>query len=90
MTTNTDDKCENMAVIIRYWPGNKPDLICIEHAEDSKKIADAMGFFLHLEPVGYSLVSAMTEFPFRRCCCSKGFSQTVTINDDHKTQDHET
>lgn len=68
------DKCTNMAVIKRYWLGHEPDLVCIEHAEDSKRIADAMGFHLILEPKGFNVDE---EVP--TCSCSAGFSQKVSI-----------
>ena len=61
--------CKNLATIKRYWPGNPPDLICLEHAQDSKRIAEAMGFVLILEPIGYPAGEIPT------CCCSEGFSQ---------------
>ena len=73
----SDEKCENMATIRRHWPGRPPDLVCVDHAQDSKRIATAMGFAITLEPIGYSVgeLTFTTEFP--TCCCSKGFSQTV-------------
>ena len=73
-----NDKCENLASIKRFWPGREPDAVCIEHAQDSKRIADAMGFPLRLEPIGYSVGSPMPE-QFPMCCCSKGFSQTINV-----------
>lgn len=69
------EECKNMAVIKRYWPGNEPDLVCIEHAQDSKRIADAMGFHITLEPnTSFEVVDG--EFP--TCCCTAEFSQEVT------------
>ena len=73
-----NDKCENRAAIRRYWPGSNPDLICVDHAEDSKRIADAMGFPLVLEPIGYSATGGIPdEIP--PCCCDAGYSQKITI-----------
>jgi hypothetical protein len=73
-----EEKCQKLATIRRFWPGSEPDLICVDHAEDSERIADAMGFHLHMEPIGYS-ASAGVPAAFPTCCCSKGFSQTVSI-----------
>lgn len=74
----TDEKCQNIANVRRFWPGEKPDLVCIDHAQDSERIASAMGFHLHLEPVGYSMAGPIPdELP--TCFCSKGFSQTVEV-----------
>jgi len=71
------DKCTNMAVVKRYWPGKEPDLVCIEHAEDSRQIADAMGFYLILEPTSCPANATIPdEIP--TCCCSAGFSQKVS------------
>lgn len=68
------DKCKNMAVIKRFWPGREPDKICVEHAQNSKRVADAMGFHVHFEPIGYSVGEPVPE-DFPTCCCLKGFSQ---------------
>ena len=74
----SNERCENMATIRRFWPGKEPDLVCVDHAQNSKRIAEAMSFHLHLEPIGYSAEGPMqTEFP--TCCCSKGFSQSVIV-----------
>jgi len=74
-----NDKCENTATVRRFWPGNEPDLVCVDHAQDSEKIAAAMGFSVHLEPIGYPAGGPIpTEFP--TCCCDKGFSQTVDVD----------
>ena len=73
---NKKELCTNLAAIKRYWPGNDPDLICIEHAEDSKRVADAMGFHLVLEPIGYKVGELIPE-ELPTCCCTPGFSQTI-------------
>lgn len=71
-----DDRCPNNATVRRFWIGEKPDLVCVDHARDSERIANAMGFHIHLEPIGYSMLQPIPgEFP--KCCCSSGFSQTV-------------
>lgn len=72
-----NERCQNLANVRRYWPGSEPDLVCVDHAMDSERIAKAMGFTLRLEPVGYSVGSLPAEFP--TCCCSKGFSQTIEV-----------
>lgn len=72
-----NDKCTNMAVIKRHWPGSDPDLVCIEHADDSKRVADAMGFRLLLEPISYKPEDTIhNEAP--TCCCTAGFSQKAS------------
>ena len=77
-----DERCENMATIRRHWPGKQPDLVCVDHAQDSEKVADAMGFSVTLEPIGYRVGEMPEEFV---CCCSKGFSQSVTIEENSCT-----
>ena len=71
------ERCESMATIRRFWPGEKPDLLCVDHAQDSEKVASVIGVYVHMEPIGYSLGQIVEEFP--RCCCSKGFSQTCQV-----------
>ncbi len=74
----SDAKCENLAAFRLFWPGSEPDLVCVDHAMDLKRIASAMGFSVHVEPIGYSAAGPIpSEFP--TCCCSAGFSQTVVI-----------
>lgn len=67
-----NDKCPNIATVRRFWPGEEPDCVCAAHAEDSKRIADAMGFYLPLQPLDH-------DDQTLTCCCSKGFSQTVVL-----------
>lgn len=62
-------KCQEPGCIERCWPGRDPDIVCVLHAEDSKKVADAMGFHLPMRPVG----------GINACACSKGRPQAVTI-----------
>lgn len=72
------DKCTNVAAMKRYWPGKHPDLVCIEHAEDSKRVADVMGFYLVLEPSSFAVGDEIPdEMPI--CCCSVRSSQKVSI-----------
>ena len=72
------DKCKEMGAVRRYWPGEEPDTVCILHADDSQKIANAMGFALRLELISYSVGGDIpAEFP--TCACSKGFSQTIEV-----------
>lgn len=63
------EKCQEIATIRRFWPGESPDLICVDHAQDSERIAEAIGFKLHLEPISYPVAGPIvTEFP--TCCCN--------------------
>ena len=74
-----DERCENIATIKRVWAGKPPDAICVEHAQDTQKVAEAMGVYVHLEPIGYSAGDEVpSELPI--CCCSKGFSQKITMS----------
>ncbi len=57
------DRCESIATVRRFWPGNDPDLVCIGHAMDSQRIANAMGFTLVIEPVGNRVGEMPDEFP---------------------------
>ncbi len=65
----------------RFWPGKEPDIVCADHAMDSQKVAEAMGFPLTLVPISYRASYRAGEPPpeFPTCCCSKGFSQTIEI-----------
>ena len=73
-----NDKCQNFATIRRFWPGREPDLICIDHATDSKKISEVMGFYLHFEPISYGSSDVFPNEP-PMCACSAGFSQRVEM-----------
>lgn len=64
------ERCESIATHARFWPGFSPDKVCLAHAEDSQRIGSAMGFVVTIAPL---LANDGNE----RCCCSKGFSQTV-------------
>lgn len=71
-------RCENLAIMRRFWPGRGPDLVCMEHAQDSQRVANAMGFSLFLEPIAYQAGGPIVlDFP--PCCCTAGFSETVHI-----------
>jgi hypothetical protein len=34
-----------------FWPGRPPSFLCDEHKAKALRIAEAMGFDLHVEPV---------------------------------------
>lgn len=72
-------QCSELAVVRRYWPGQEPDLICIEHAMDSKRISEAMGFHLVLEPFGQRVGDEIIE-PWPTCACYEGHPQFVDVN----------
>ncbi len=72
----SDEMCGELGVFRRYWPGEEPDIVCVEHAEDSRKIANAMGFPLVMEPIGYGVSDPVpAEFP--ECACHKGHPQEI-------------
>ena len=79
----TDEKCTNLASIRRFWPGRGPDLICVLHAEDSQKVASALGVSLYIEAIGYG-VGAPVPKEFPTCSCNKGFSTTVQIKSSNE------
>jgi hypothetical protein len=63
---------------MRIWPGDEPDLVCADHAADSQRVAEAMGFHCHCDPAGYK----MSEIPpdeLPMCCYTRDLSQTVVI-----------
>ena len=76
----TNDKCKNVAMVRRSWPGREPDLVCIDHATDTQKIADVMGFYVLMEPLAYNLPGPLPDM-FPLCSCSAGFSQKVEIKE---------
>lgn len=63
--------CEKPAAFRRYWPGREPDLVCEEHAEDSKAIVEALGLRLALEP--------LEGTDWRDCVCTPGRAQRVSV-----------
>lgn len=71
------EKCNNRATFRRFWPGSEPDMVCLDHAVDSKAISQAMGFHLHMEPIGYPDDDEV-ERPM--CCCSKGRVAEVNLD----------
>ncbi len=43
--------CDVDAVARMYWPGHPPTLLCFLHELKAVTLADAMGFYLHVEPL---------------------------------------
>ena len=69
-------RCQELGAVKRYWPGREPDIVCILHATDTKKIADALGIVIPLEMLSYRLGDELPdEEP--KCSCSKGRVQEV-------------
>lgn len=64
--------CEKPAAFRRYWPGKEPDLVCKEHADDSRAIMEALGLKLALEPL-------QGNDWFDDCACTPGRVQRVSI-----------
>ena len=60
------EKCPNVAAFRRYWPGRTPDLVCVEHADDTLAVSRALGSDIHMDPVEGG-----------ECSCSTGRLQRV-------------
>ena len=43
--------CTNDALYRMFWPGGEPIPVCTSCKERASQIADAMGFYLHTEPL---------------------------------------
>ena len=43
--------CDEPASYRIFWPGKPPTYICEPHAEKGKAIANAIGCYVHFEPV---------------------------------------
>lgn len=46
------DKCEAEATFLYTWPGKDQAGVCFEHAVSLKAIANAIGLYLQLIPIG--------------------------------------
>lgn len=49
--TAPEGKCQLPAVTRVFWPGSEPLKFCEAHATTAKRVADAMGLYLHREPL---------------------------------------
>ena len=45
------DKCKNLAMYRYTWPGKEGKLICEDCSKWMQKVADVIGFHLHLIPL---------------------------------------
>ena len=71
-----EDQCTNHAAFKRYWPGEDPDFVSLDHALDSKKIADAMSLHLPMDVLTLIELADLPD-PFPQCACSKGHPQEI-------------
>lgn len=49
---SANEKCGEVAPVRVFWPAKEPMSMCLDHATMAKRIADAMGFHLPMEPQG--------------------------------------
>ena len=49
MTECGTNSCQETASIRMFWPGKEPMPVCVPCADRAKNIAEAMGFYLHME-----------------------------------------
>ena len=63
MPTCETKRCDEPASTRMFWPGNPPLLVCIECAQRAAGVAQAIGFYLHQEPVGLDVASTPQEDP---------------------------
>ena len=70
-----EKRCPELASIRRFWPGKDPDVVCLLHAHDTQKIATAMGFKIHMEPLTFDMNCLIeNEEDIPACACTEGFS----------------
>lgn len=69
-----DAQCQGEVTHIRFWPGQDPDFVCDDHADDTRAIATALDHPITLIPV----VAAGAEGE-KECACTKGRMQRIQI-----------
>lgn len=70
MSVPDEERCENPVSVERFWPGKEPDLVCLEHAQQSRAIAQVMGFHLALRPFGVD-ANDVVSGNLHCCACTK-------------------
>ena len=74
------DMCEEPAVFERFWPGQDPDFVCVDHAVDTVKIGEAINCSVSLRPITASrVIEMLQEGDVPVCGCSKGHVQEINI-----------
>lgn len=64
--------CQKPAEWLRIWPGREPDMVCSDHAEDTRKVSEALGMQPPLKKFA-DLESGLV------CACTEGRVQEVRI-----------
>ena len=77
----TQHGCRKNAAHRLFWPGWPPSLVCLSHYEHAKKVAEAMGFYLHAE----ELPKLQHGVSFN----SEGVGRCVTCNGSVSSDIHE-
>jgi hypothetical protein len=49
---SSDGQCENDAAYRFTWPGSDESVICEEHVGKLRGVANAMGFYIQIRPLG--------------------------------------
>ena len=74
------DACEEMATIERFWPGRDPDFVCVDHAVDTAKMGEAVGYPITVRPIVASEMLEMVRAgKMPKCGCSKGHVQEINV-----------
>ena len=75
MATTDPEMCAEPVAFVRTWPGKDPDFVCEAHAEDTHKVAAALGY-----PEGIACHALPEEIAMQlECACTKGRVQEITV-----------
>lgn len=74
------DACEEFATIERFWPGQEPDFVCVDHAVDTVKVGEAIGYSIPLRLInGDRMIEMLRDGEIPKCSCSKGHVQEINV-----------
>ena len=74
------DACEEFPTIERFWPGQEPDFVCLDHAVDTAKIGEAIGYPIPLRFIdGDRMIEMLRGGEIPKCGCSKGHVQEIKV-----------
>ncbi len=77
------DMCEEPAVFERFWPGQDPDFVCVDHAVDTAKIGEATGCGIPLRLITASrVIKMLQDGKMPKCDCSKGHVQEINVGSE--------
>jgi hypothetical protein len=76
----TSQPCSETAIYKRFWPGQPPDFICLEHANDTAKIAKAIDCNILMRPITVAdLIAIDSTLEIPKCACHEGHPQEINM-----------